>query len=154
MRVADLDVVAMLTRHRAVSYLHAAMDISPKSNELEPKYFVFSQAIELALKAFLMAKGCSVDFCAKNIGHDLVKASDLAKEHGLVLSDVQNAVLSTLAVQHSRPFSFRYFNPEGWTAPSFVNVERCCRHILTSTQGAIFEACRIPMRPEHKTLEI
>jgi hypothetical protein len=151
--IHSLDVTAILTRHRAVAFLHAAIEIQPRSAALKPKYFVFSHSIELAFKAFLMANGHYVDFCTKKLSHDLMKASALAETHLLTLSDHRKAVLQSLALQHSRPYSFRYFDPQGWSAPSFLNVERICRRILKSTQGKIFEVCRIPLRPEHRALK-
>jgi hypothetical protein len=49
-----------------------------------------------------MVNGHSVDFCAKKIGHDLVEAMGLAQGCGLKLSDLQQAVIATLAVEHRR----------------------------------------------------
>jgi hypothetical protein len=136
----DANVVAMLTRHRAVGYFHAALDIVPRNSALEPKYFMFSHAIELALKAYLMVNGHSVDFCRRKLNHDLKKAMKLAQSHELGLSEHHQAIIASLPEQHSRPFSFRYFNPDGWSAPSFLNVERCCRRLLLNAQGPIFRA--------------
>jgi hypothetical protein len=46
-----------MTRHRAVACFHATLDIVPRNSALEPKCFMFSHAIELALKAYLMVNG-------------------------------------------------------------------------------------------------
>ena len=132
----DANVVAMLTRHRAVAYFQAALDIVPRNSALEPKYFTFSHSIELALKAYLMVNGHSINFCRK-LKHDLKKAMQLAESHQLGLSEHNQAVIASLSEQHNRPFSFRYFNPDGWSAPNFLNVERCCRSLLLIAQGPI-----------------
>ena len=142
----DPNVVAMLTRHRAVGYFQAALDIVPRNSALEPKYFMFSHAIELALKAYLMVNGYSVDSCRK-LNHDL------AQPHQLGLSEQHQAIIASLSEQHNRPFSFRYFNPDGWSAPSFINVERCCRRLLVNAQGPIFKANGLTLLAEHKALE-
>ena len=114
----DANVVAMLTRHRAVAYFHAALDIVPRNSALEPKYFTFSHSIELALKAYLMVNGHSINFCRK-LKHDLKKVMQLAESHQLGLSEHNQAVIASLSEQHNRPFSFRYFNPDGWSGGEF-----------------------------------
>ncbi len=148
----DLHTLAMLTRHRAVAYLHAALDVQPRGGALKPKYFMFSHSIELGLKAFLMAHGHSVVECRK-LGHDLTKAMQLAQSHNLGLSTLQETVVHSLSAQHDRTFSFRYFNPDGWSAPNFLNFERtCCRGLLNG-QVRIFAINGLTLRAEHKALE-
>jgi hypothetical protein len=149
----DANEVAMLTGHRAVAYFHAALDIDPPNSALEPKYFTFSHAIELALKAYLMVNGhSSISFCRK-LNNDLKKAMQLAELHQLGLSQHHQTVIASLSEQHNRPFSFRYFNPDGWSAPSFLNVERCCRRLLLNTLGQIFKANGLTQLAEHRALE-
>ncbi len=97
--------VAMPTRHRAVAFYHAALDIVPLNSALEPKYFMFSHSIELALKSYLMVNGHSVEFCRK-LNHDLKKAINLAQSHQLGLSEQHQATIVSLSEQHSRPFRF------------------------------------------------
>jgi hypothetical protein len=106
----------------------------------------------LALKAYLMVNGYSVDFFRK-LNHDLTKAMNLALSHQLSLSGQHQAIIASLSEQHNRSFSFRYFNPDGWSAPNFLNVERCCRRLLLDAQGPIFKANGLILLAEHRALE-
>jgi hypothetical protein len=69
---------------------------------------------------------------------DLTAASASARLAGPISTALRTAPSSPLSEQHNRPFSFRYFNPDGWSAPSFLNVERCCRRLLLNAQGPIY----------------
>lgn len=70
--------------HRyANEYLKAAKDFQ-KTKEFSPvPYFLFSISIELALKAFLLAKDVPIASLKRQIGHNLEKALDKAVELGL-----------------------------------------------------------------------
>jgi hypothetical protein len=55
---------------------------------LEPKYspvpyFLYCRAIELGLKAFLLAKGKKLKFVKDNVGHDLTKGLENARQFAL-----------------------------------------------------------------------
>lgn len=56
------------------------------------------------------------------------------------------------SIFEGRAFSFRYFNPDGWSAPSFLNVERCCRWLLLNAQPQIFKANGLPLQADHRAL--
>jgi len=77
----------------------------------------------------------------------------LAESHQLCLSEHPQAVIASLSEQHNRPFSSRYFDPVGWSAPSFLNVERCCRRLLLNAQGPIFKANSLTLLADHRALE-
>ena len=70
--------------HRyAAEFLKAAKGFQ-KTNTFSPvPYFLFSISIELALKAFLLAKNVSIASLISQIGHDLEKALAKAVELGL-----------------------------------------------------------------------
>jgi hypothetical protein len=143
---------AMLNRHRAVAYLQAATDVQPKNSALEPKYFLYSHAIELTLKAFLMVNGRTEKDCQR-ISHDLAQALRISEGIGLVISDVDRAIVASLSAQHHRSFSFRYFTSQGWSAPSFENCDKCCRHLLRAAQVQIFIGNGIQLTAAHQSLD-
>jgi hypothetical protein len=128
------------------------MQLSTSFLALEPEYFMFSHAIKRALKAYLMVNGHPINFCRK-LRHDLKEAMRLAESHQLCLSERHQAVIASLSEQHNRPFSFRYFNPDGWSAPSFLNVGRCSCRLLLNAQGPIFKANGLTLLGEHRALE-
>jgi hypothetical protein len=143
--------VAMWTRHKAVGYLQAADQITPDQGTQEPKYFLYCHAIELVLKAYLLAKGQTERECVK-LGHDIGGALRTAKPHGLVLSDLHTGIVESLSREHNRPFSFRYFNKLGWAAPGFDRVSECCRALIAEAQVAIFAANGMALSREHVAL--
>jgi hypothetical protein len=143
--------VAMWTRHKAVGYFQAAEQIIADQGTQEPKYFLYSHAIELALKAFLLVNGHTERECVK-FGHDIAGALRAAQAHGLELSEWHNGIVESLSREHNRPFSFRYFNKLGWAAPGFDRVSECCRTVIGQVQGAIFAANELALSPEHLAL--
>jgi hypothetical protein len=145
--------VAIMTRHRALGYIHAADQIKPAQGTYEPKYFLFCHAIELTLKAYLLVNGHSEADCRK-LSHDLAEALKLAKTHELVLSEKDEGIIVGLSREHNRPFSFRYFSKDGWAAASFENVSACCRTLILAVQGEIFAANGLPLRADHLALNI
>ena len=143
--------VAMWTRHKAVGYLQAAEQITADQGTQEPKYFLYSHAIELALKAYLLVSGHSERECVK-LGHDIAGALRAAQAHGLTLSELHSGIVESLSREHNRPFSFRYFNKLGWAAPGFERVSECCKAVIGQVQGAIFAANELSLSPEHVAL--
>lgn len=149
---------AVHTRHRAVGYMVAANQIEYSHTidyghvVIEPKYFLYSHSIELALKAYLMVNGHSAEECRFQFSHDLEKALDCAVTHGLSVSEKNRGIIASLSRQHNRPFSFKYFNEAGWSAPSFENISECCRWLISEIQGPVFAANRLILRDDNLAL--
>lgn len=78
-----------------------------------PAQFLVAQALELALKAFLLASDVPEDDLAKrHLGHDLRALLDLAKQHelGAIAVDLWavEIAVDSAAPGHTRPFIHRY----------------------------------------------
>lgn len=97
----------------AKNMLEAAMLL--KQNEdlqlLRPLYYLLGHGVEEAFKAFVMAKGGSLQ-CLKSISHDLELARDWANTAGLAqfytLSDQDNQAIKTLNPYYkAKEFEYR-----------------------------------------------
>jgi hypothetical protein len=66
------------------------------------KYFLFCHAIEVALKAFLIKTGDSVDDVKSKYGHDLVRLLRSCRKRGLAITDRDVDWLSSLGEPHKR----------------------------------------------------
>lgn len=141
----------MLLRHDAVAYYQTAVQVITDNANLAPKYFLFSHCMELALKSYLVLHGWTEIQCRTRLGHSLVRARDEAILAGLAISEYHSAVIDSMSREHWQ-LSFRYFNPNGWTAPSMDNVQNCCFTVLSEVQAPIFIANNIVLDAEHKKL--
>jgi hypothetical protein len=64
--------------HSAEAFLQAAQAI-PRQDGFSPLvYYLICRSLELALKAFALAKGDTVASVKENLGHDLIKALERA----------------------------------------------------------------------------
>jgi HEPN domain len=93
-------------------YLSAAKQLTEDPSHFSPKYFLLSHAIELAIKAYILAKGGS-ERETKKIKHDLDAALVRAVELGLQPSTGLQKIVQHIAPAH-RDYSFRYSN-QAWT---------------------------------------
>jgi hypothetical protein len=91
----------------AVSYLSAAKLLDEHEGHFSPKYFLLSHAIELALKAYILATG-GTEKQTKKIRHDLNLAWQKAVANGLRSnnSDLPK-IIERIAPAHL-DYSFRY----------------------------------------------
>jgi len=70
----------------AEEYLSAAILVGadPAHEISAPRYYLLGHSTELALKAFLLARGVSLDELKTKIRHDLEKALEMAEKLGLL----------------------------------------------------------------------
>lgn len=121
-------------------FLKAAHLVFEKSPELDfPGYALIGQAIELYLKAYLRAKGQSVNDL-KSVGHNLKSAFDRAENLGLlkhfsIEANEREALEKLSQVYQSK--DFHYKNQGNWELPfpnwtaSFANRLSQCVEPLT-----------------------
>lgn len=104
-----LGIISAQFRSNARGYLHAAsILIQSKSTDVDlPIYFLLSHALELALKAFLAAKGKEYDELV-DIGHDLEWAYRETLALGLTIEHQYAAPLIARLSDFHRKFVFRY----------------------------------------------
>jgi hypothetical protein len=96
----------------AEAYLAAARRSDEDAGEFSPKYFLFCHAIELALKAYILAKG-GTERETKKIRHDLIAAWSRAVDLGFQPTNADlHRIVQRVAPPHA-DYSFRYGNR--WT---------------------------------------
>jgi hypothetical protein len=93
----------------ARAYLTAAdiliCDASPGTNQ--PAYFLMCHALELMLKAYIMARGGSYEEVV-DLGHDLQKAHARAESLGLPVEGEQTPILIQRLSEFHEALLFRY----------------------------------------------
>jgi len=91
----------------AEAYLAAARRLDEGGSQFSPKYFLLCHAIELALKAYILAKG-GTEGDIKKIRHDLVAALSRAIDCGFQPANAKlREVIQRVASPHA-DYSFRY----------------------------------------------
>jgi hypothetical protein len=91
----------------------------PGSGIHSTAYFAVGHAIELFLKSFLLAHGLSEKRLWKELGHDLAKAAELARQFGLRLRSPERIV--KFSEYHQRQL-FRYPREPLLVIPSLVDL--------------------------------
>ncbi|WP_439370842.1 HEPN domain-containing protein [Bradyrhizobium sp. DASA03120] len=120
----------------AEAYLSAAKQLTADLSHFSPKYFLLSHAIELAIKAYILAKGgCERE--TKRIRHDLDAALARALELGLQPSEDLQKLVQRVAPAH-RDYSFRY-SSEPWThiLPSADSFENTVAELINQVSAAL-----------------
>lgn len=105
-----------MTNNIAATFLERAKEYSVALDILSghlrkatvaPMGLLASQAIELALKAYLLHAGES-EKTLRNIGHDLRGAWDAAFSKGLRIKTDHRFSVDLLSLSHDSPYLFRY----------------------------------------------
>src|SRR5689334_14844190 len=97
MGISDKDM-AVIFKADARDYMIAAENLRTDEDHIwlvAPTYFLRSHAIELLLRAAVLANGWSVEECRKKLGHNLIEAMEKAEALGLVLTDQTKNVIRT-----------------------------------------------------------
>ena len=96
----------------AEAYLASARRLDEHAGQFSPKYFLFCHAIELALKAYILAKG-GTEGETRTIRHDLIAAWSRAADLGLRSTNAElHRIIEQVAPPHA-DYSFRY--GKSWT---------------------------------------
>jgi hypothetical protein len=86
------------------------------------KYFLFCHAIEVALKAYLIKTGDSVDDVKSKYRHDLVQLLRSCRKRGLAITDRDVDWLSSLGPPHKR-YDARY-PKEDWSQGGMPTIQQ------------------------------
>lgn len=118
--------LAAVVRREGARYIIAADTLADRSalDLTHPCYFLRCHAIELLLKATLLATGSSL-VQAEAYGHDLVRAFEDATKRGLIVSDETAQTIQKLSGLHRR-HQFRYLKSSKFEVPfaiAFPNNE-------------------------------
>jgi hypothetical protein len=118
--------LAIVIRREAGRYAAAADALAERSelDLIHPCYFLRCHAIELALKATLLATGSSLAE-VENYNHDLVRTFEEATTRGLTASEETAQTIQQLSGLHRR-HQFRYLKSSRFEVPfaiAFPNDE-------------------------------
>lgn len=105
---------------------------------------MYGHALELALKAFLLAKGSPVKPLKRKIGHDLEKLLNKTLEQGLEdivsLSDENKANIRLLSKTYCGKYLEYHSSPLQYDLPAPKDIEEVVFHIIDNLKGFCFEA--------------
>jgi hypothetical protein len=99
-KAAERQLLANKFIQDALAYAESARRLDklcgtkPKTRFVSPMYFLLGHAIELTLKAYLLASGVSAATLRNKVGHDLKRALQHAKNHGSVRRMIVSQSLS------------------------------------------------------------
>jgi hypothetical protein len=141
-KAAERQLLANKFIQDALAYAESARRLDklcgtkPKTRFVLPMYFLLGHAIELTLKAYLLASGVSAATLRNRVGHDLEQAFQSAKNHGLSpANDRFPELVSSLAPDHL-DHSFRYRQAKGSGFVSYPSVPEAA-DIIDDTATAI-----------------
>jgi hypothetical protein len=131
--------LALILRHDAGRYILAANTVADRSelDLLHPCYFLRCHAIELLLKACLLATGSTLAQVEAYL-HKLDFTFEEAKKRGLVVTDETSQTITRLSGLHQR-HQFKYRKSSRFEVPfaiAFPNDEVCRRSL-----NNLFEQC-------------
>src|SRR4051812_48515046 len=141
MRLSDKDM-AVIFKHDAGHYMVAAENLQTDEKSIHlvgPTYFLRSHAIELLLKACLLANGWTVTQCKDKLGHRLGDAMREAEAVGLVLSDQTRKAIGTLSPLHE-DYTFRYRPQRGYAFPNPTVATEAVAELFDRVHHIIGEA--------------
>jgi hypothetical protein len=110
-----------------------------------PRYVLFFHAIELALKAYLNARGVSENVLRDNFSHDLKKLVDDAVHRGLTLPPGSQKAIADLGQQprqlgtvaHIVAAHLRIRYPRGGPVYTLEQFEPHMEHLFTAVGAAL-----------------
>jgi hypothetical protein len=134
----DMDAAARARMARlflkdAVQFQKAGTSLDSLSGPFGPKNYLLCHAVELAMKAYLLATGSTLDD-VEEIGHDL---KELNRRCGLTLSHPRaDQNLSLIAPVH-REHSLRYTRPGGITMPNDIEFNEFSLSVIEDIRPSV-----------------
>jgi hypothetical protein len=104
----NLNITPLGFHKYARDYLRTADNLTLESQYSPVPYFLYCRAIELGLKAYLLAKGKNLDF-VKDLRHDLKKGLKCARKHAL-----DNIIVTTENENNQIKIANKYYNTKGF----------------------------------------
>jgi hypothetical protein len=102
----------------------------------DPIYYDYSHALELAMKAFLLAKGVSAERLHKKFGHKLQLLWDECLRAGLVRDNFIGEIIEYLD-PFAQSLEFRYLKTGRKTLPVLSEVEEAVDRLMAAVQKHI-----------------
>ncbi|MGL9620381.1 hypothetical protein QRQ56_20390 [Bradyrhizobium sp. U531] len=138
--------MAVIFKADAGDYMVAAENLRKDENSIwlvAPTNFMRSHAIELLLKAVLLANGRTLDYCRKKIGHQLFEAMNEAETFGLVLTDQTKNVIRTLSPLHE-DYTFRYRPSKPYAFPNQAVATEAVTELFDRVDAIVQSKCLAP----------
>jgi hypothetical protein len=142
MSLSDKDM-AVIFKADAGDYMIAAENLRTDEHSISlvaPTYFLRSHAIELLLKARLLANGWTVEQCRKKLGHRLSDAMNEAEAVGLLLSDETKSVIRTLSARHEE-YTFRCRPEKPYAFPNATVATEALQELFGEVHRIVVEKC-------------
>jgi hypothetical protein len=143
--LSDKDM-AVIFKKDAGDYMIAAENLRTDENSIwlvAPTNFMRSHALELLLKAILLANGWTVEQCRKKLGHKLVEAMNEAEAVGLVLTDQTKGVIRTLSPLHE-DYTFRYRPNNPYAFPNQTVATEAVAELFDRVHAIVKANCLTP----------
>jgi hypothetical protein len=118
---------AMQQLPEAHRFLKAARKLS--FEDWSPRFYLQIHAIELAGKAYLLAKGENPDQ-VKKIGHDLLRLFTECRDQGLVLTHPRADWIINLIAPVHLDHRLRYIKSGETTLPNFDELNDFCEELI------------------------
>jgi hypothetical protein len=151
MSLSDKDM-AMIFKKDAGDYMIAAENLKPDEHSIwlvGPTYFLRSHAIELLLKAVLLANGWTADECKNKLGHRLSDAFAEAEKFGLVVSDHTRSVIAARSPLHE-DYTFRYRPMRPYAFPNQEVATDAIQDLFDKVHTIVTDKCmKVPADAAH-----
>jgi len=141
--IRDDKDMAVIFKADAGQYMIAAEQLRTDDDHIglvAPTNFMRSHAIELLLKAVLLANGWGLDQCRKKLGHNLVEAMDEAEAVGLTLSDETKGVIRTFSPLHE-DYTFRYRPGKPYVFPNQTAATEAVAELFDKVHEIVTNLC-------------
>jgi hypothetical protein len=143
MSLSDRDM-AVIFKKDAADYIRAVFELGCDEDSIRlvaPTYFMRSHAIELLLKACLLANGWTVRECKEKLGHRLNDALASAETCGLVVSENTKSVIATLSPLHE-DYTFRYRPSRPYAFPNATVATKALDELFTRVHVIVQDKLR------------
>jgi hypothetical protein len=141
--------MAVIFKADARDYMIAAENLRTDEDHIwlvAPTNFMRSHAIELLLKAVLLANGWTLDQCRKKLSHKLVEAMDEAEAAGLRLSDQTKGVIRTFSPLHE-DYTFRYRPGKPYAFPNQTAATEAVAELFNKVHQIVTDLCLATSAP-------
>jgi hypothetical protein len=138
--------MAVIFKKDAAAYIRAVFELRCDDDSIKlvaPTYFMRSHAIELLLKAVLLANGWTVKECKDKLGHRLNDAFAEAEKCGLVVSAETKYVIATLSPLHE-DYTFRYRPSQPYMFPNATVATKALDELSSQVHVIVTDKCLTP----------
>ncbi len=145
MTISDRDM-AVIFKRDAADYIRAVFELRCDEDSIKlvaPTYFMRSHAIELLLKACLLANGWTVQECKDKLGHRLNEALASAEKCGLVVNAETKSVIATLSPLHE-DYTFRYRPSHPYVFPNATAATKALDQLYAQVHSIVDRKCLTP----------